>query len=626
MRNRYIFVADILAVAVAASAAFVLRFDLRSFIQRPEFVVFLVAALLIKPALFYALRLYTRDWRYVSIPDLRVVIVAGLASSIAMAVFVGAAFLTQLPGGFSRAVLFIDGLLTMAALGGIRVSIRVLYESRSTARYGTKSGASEGGASDKRVLVVGAGDAGAIVVREMQRNPHLGMTPVGFLDDDPAKQGLRIYDVPVLGNTESIGQLVRTQPIDEVVIAMPTASGQAIRAVAERCQASGIRSRIIPGVFELLDGLVNVSRLRHVEISDLLRRRQVTGRADSSNFVTGRTVLVTGAGGSIGFELCRQVAHARPARLVMLGHGENSLFEAHARLSGAFPGVALRIVVADIRNRARIDQVFTHFRPDVVFHAAAHKHVHLMEENFVEAITNNITGTQNLVDAAYSANTERFVAISTDKAVSPRGIMGASKRMAGMIVSEVGRRTGRAFVVVRFGNVLGSRGSVVPFFERQIAGGGPVTITHPDMKRFFMTIAEAVHLVLEAGGMGKGGELFVLKMGEPVRIADLATDLIRLSGYTTQQIPIVITGARAGEKLEERLWEEDAVIEPTGHADILKVTEGDACEGATLRSALQAIERAAEAGDRLTAEAVLCEWIPTFAPASALVDVLPSRS
>jgi FlaA1/EpsC-like NDP-sugar epimerase len=300
---------------------------------------------------------------------------------------------------------------------------------------------------------------------------------------------------------------------------------------------------------------------------------------------------------------------------VMLGHGENSLFDAHAQIREQFPGVPLHIVVADIRDRARIERIFRQYEPDVVFHAAAHKHVHLMEEHFEEAISNNVVGTQNIVDAALATKTQRFVAISTDKAVSPSGIMGASKRMAGIIVRHAARESGRKFMVVRFGNVLGSRGSVVPFFKRQIERGGPVTITHRDMKRFFMTIPEAVHLVLEAGGLGNGGELFVLNMGKPVRIMDLAEDLIRLSGFTTDQIPITTTGVRPGEKLEEQLWETDAVAEPTAHPDILRVREPERSNGGDLRQAVEAMGLAAETSDRFGVEAVLCEWIPTFSPA-----------
>ena len=607
MRNRYVFLADLVAIGTALLGAFVLRFDWRFLQYRPEFPVFLAAAFLIKPAVFYGFGLYRRYWRYATVRDLNAVVFATGAGAVAMSLFIAVAISLGLIQEFSRAVLVIDTLLTLLVVGGFRMSVRVVHEPRLRP-FGQHQ--AEGA---KRVLVVGAGDAGALVVREMQRNPQLGMEAVAFLDDDPVKLRKRIYEVPVLGNPHSLGRIVRIHRIDEVIIAMPTASGAAVRKVVEACQTIGLPSQTIPGVFELLDGQMSVSRLRHVEIADLLRRRQVEGSVDSSNYATGQTVLVTGAGGSIGSELCRQVTHVRPARLVMLGHGENSLFDTHAALHNAYPDVLLDVVVADIRDRLRIERIFQQFTPDIVFHAAAHKHVPLMEENFEDAISNNVVGTSILVEAALLSGARRFVAISTDKAVSPRGVMGASKRMASLIVRDAARRSGRSFAVVRFGNVLGSRGSVVPYFKAQIERGGPVTITHPEMKRFFMTISEAVHLVLEAGGMGKGGELFVLNMGEPVRIVDLAEDLIRLSGFTTDQVPIITTGIRPGEKLEEALWEDDARVEPTANPDILRVTEPMTPAG-DVRAAAKELEHAAQEGDRLQIEATLCDWIPTFTP------------
>ena len=620
MRNRYVFLGDLVAVAAAAFGAFVVRFDLLFFQHRQEFPVFLAAALVIKPAIFYGFGMYRRYWRYASVRDLTAVVFAGVAAAVGMLLFVGLALVFGLIEAFPRAVLVIDSLLMLLAAVAIRMSIRVIHEPRARNGrwpFGQKQDAVGVG---KRVLIVGAGDAGTMVVREMQRNLQLEMEAVAFVDDDPAKLGKRIYEVPVLGNTKSLGRVVRTDRIDEVIIAMPTAPGAAVRKVVETCQALGLRSQTMPGVFELLDGKVSVSRLRHVEIVDLLRRRQVTGRGESADYIAGQTVLVTGAGGSIGSELCRQVAYARPARLVVLGHGENSLFDTHARLKDAYPDVPLQIVIADIRDRRRIERIFNQFSPDIVFHAAAHKHVHLMEENYEEAISNNVTGTEVLVGAALQAKTKRFVAISTDKAVSPSGIMGASKRMASLIVRDAARRNARAFMVVRFGNVLGSRGSVVPVFKAQIERGGPITITRPEMKRFFMTISEAVYLVLRAGGMGTGGELFVLNMGEPVRILDLANDLIRLSGFTTDEIPIVTTGRRPGEKLEEVLWEDDATVEPTAHADILRVTEVQPQVG-DLRAATKALEQAAHESDRVRVEAILCDWIQTFTPS---FSALPS--
>jgi FlaA1/EpsC-like NDP-sugar epimerase len=395
---------------------------------------------------------------------------------------------------------------------------------------------------------------------------------------------------------------------------MPTAPGSMLRAVADACREHGIASKTIPGVFELLHGRVEISRLRQVDISDLLRRSPVSAPLDADSYVSGRVILVTGAGGSIGSELCRQVAAARPARIVLVGHGENSLFDAQNDLREAHPELPIDAVIADVRNRPRLDSVFRRFRPSVVFHAAAHKHVPLLEDNVEEAITNNIRGTQNVVDAALAAGVTRLVMISTDKAASPVNVMGASKRLAEMCVRDAAARHGVSYVVVRFGNVLGSRGSVVPFFKRQIARGGPITVTHPDMTRFFMTIPEAVHLVLQAGGMGRGGELYVLDMGQPVRIVDLAKDLITLSGLTEDDIPIVFSGIRPGEKLDERLWEEGSEISQTGLEGILRVVEPTTGAMGQIDRMVESLTGACAGGDRLEIEAELARWIPTYVP------------
>jgi FlaA1/EpsC-like NDP-sugar epimerase len=421
-----------------------------------------------------------------------------------------------------------------------------------------------------------------------------------------------IYGLPVFGALDSLADVVRENAVDEVTIAMPSVPGRVVRGIAEQCRAIGIQSRTMPGMYELLDGNVSVNRLRRVDIVDLLRRSEVEWRIGAGDYVTGRTVLVTGAGGSIGLELCRQIAHRSPSLLVLLGHGENSLFEAHAQIRSAFPGIAVRIVIADIRDRSRIADVFRRLRPQIVFHAAAHKHVPLMEENPEEAISNNVLGTRSVVQAAVDAETKRFVLISTDKAVTPSSMMGAAKRLAEEIVIDAARRFDRPFAVVRFGNVLGSRGSVVPIFKQQIEDGGPITITHPEMRRYFMTIPEAVHLVLEAGGLGKGGELFVLRMGEPVRIVDLAQELVRLSGLSADEIPIVFTGTRPGEKIEERMWEQGAEISDTAHPDVLQVREGPIAAGGTLDAIVDALEDAVRRADVSRIHALVAQAIPSF--------------
>jgi FlaA1/EpsC-like NDP-sugar epimerase len=368
----------------------------------------------------------------------------------------------------------------------------------------------------------------------------------------------------------------------------------------------------MPGIYELLGGKVSVSRLREVEISDLLRREpaaiddEAVGRT-----LAGKRILVTGAGGSIGLELCRQITRWRPGELALLGHGENSIFEALLELEDSYGDLPMHAVIADIRDQPRIQSVFDRFRPDVVFHAAAHKHVPLMEVNVEEAVSNNILGTQTVVEAALAHGTERLVLISTDKAVQPFNIMGATKRVAELIVRDAARRSGRPYASVRFGNVLGSRGSIVPLFKRQIAQGGPVTITHPDMMRYFMTIPEAVHLVLQAAGMGEGGEVFVLRMGEQVSVLELAEDLIRLSGLQPgRDIEIVFTGARAGEKLSESLWDEGMSYDPTSHPDIVRVEDEIPLQGESLAATVDELVRLSREGDVAAIVGLLGERVP----------------
>lgn len=590
MRNRYILLADALLVTLCATGAFALRLDWLVSQYREGLVLYVVAALFTKPLIFYAFGLYRRYWRYASIDDLLAVLLAVSASALAMALLVTAGMMSGAVPWFPRSVLGIDWLLTLFGAAGARLSVRLIAEARSR-----PSGSPD---SLRRVAVVGAGEAGAMVARELQRNPQLGIEAVGFLDDASVKWGKRIQGVPVLGGTDKLEEAVTSFGLDEVIIAMPSAPGSAVRAVVESCRRVGVASRTLPGVFELIDGQVSVSRLREIQITDLLRRTPAACSPAGPAYLAGRTVLITGAGGSIGSELCRQVARAGPATLVLLGHGENSIFEISGQLRQALPRVSLACVVADIRDQRRLDAVFDRFRPDVVFHAAAHKHVPLMEENPEEAVTNNILGTYNVVTAAGRVGARRLVMISSDKAVEPSSVMGASKRVAEAVVRDAARRFGHAFVTVRFGNVLGSRGSVVPLFKRQIEQGGPITITHPEMTRFFMTIPEAVHLVLEAGGLGDGGELFVLNMGQPLRIVDLAEDMIRLSGMDPGEIRIVYTGLRPGEKLEEQLWEADSQVAPTKNGDVLRVTEPNGDPSLSLDHQLQWLRAAAESGSR----------------------------
>jgi FlaA1/EpsC-like NDP-sugar epimerase len=416
----------------------------------------------------------------------------------------------------------------------------------------------------------------------------------------------------VAGTLSQLASVVERTRAQEVIIAIPTAPGPIVRRVIDICRLQGIPFRTMPGIYELLGGKVSVNRLREVDISDLLRREPASIDDEAvGRTLAGKRVLVTGAGGSIGLELCRQVSRWKPAELILLGHGENSIFEGLLELQEGNGGLPLHPVIADVRDPNRMRSIFEAYRPDVVFHAAAHKHVPLMEMNPEEAVTNNVLGTRTVVEAALASGTERLVLISTDKAVQPYSIMGATKRIAELIVRDAALRSGRAFASVRFGNVLGSRGSIVPLFKRQIARGGPVTVTHPDMRRFFMTIPEAVHLVLQASSMGQGGEVFVLRMGEQVLIVDLAEDLIRLSGLEPgRDIEIIYTGARAGEKLSESLWDEEGSYRPTAHPDIVSVDEDVDLAGESLDAMVGELIRLARENDTGAILGLLSERVP----------------
>ena len=567
IRNRYILIGDLALIVVSVIGALVLRFELGSlFFAYLPFAYWMIAvALVFKPIVYYFFGLYRRMWMYASGEELKLIVIAVSTASVIVALLMLLLFTRGFLPGYLRSVLVIDWLLSLAMVGGLRFTFRFLAETRR--RFGEMQAGRV-----KRVLIVGAGDAGALVVKELQKNPQLNLIPVGFLDDNPTKQKQQIHGVPVVGTINEMTRWLEKLRVDEVIIAIPSAPGRVVRMVADVARLKGIPFRTMPGIYELLGGRVSVSRLREVDITDLLRRQPTRIKEEwIGEVLADKVILVTGAGGSIGRELCRQIARYNPAELIMLGHGENSIFEGLLELKDHFPSLMIRPVIADVRDRMRLNQVFSQFHPQIVFHAAAHKHVSLMEVNVEEAVTNNILGTKNLVELAVEHRVERLVMISSDKAVRPANVMGATKRIAEMLVIDAALRTGMAFSVVRFGNVLGSRGSVVPIFKQQIARGGPITITHPDMKRYFMTIPEAVYLVLQAAGMSKGAETFVLNMGQQVRILDLAEDLIRLSGLEPgKDIEIVFTGVRPGEKLSEDLWDEGFQFLATEHPDIFR--------------------------------------------------------
>ncbi len=608
IRNRYILLGDLLLIIISVLASYALRLELGPlfYFYFPSAPFMVVVGLLIKPMVYYLFGLYRRLWAYASTQELKLIIAGVTTASIIVSLVMLALWQIGAFPRFSRSILAIDWLLSLAFAGGLRFVFRLLAESRNGSRNNHSYG------QVKQVLIIGAGDAGALVVRELQKNPQVAMHPMGFLDDDTGKLKHQIYGVPVIGQLSDLAHILDVHNVDEVVIAIPTAPGRVIRLAADICRLKGVPFRTMPGIYELLGGRVSVSRLREVDIADLLRREPARINEELIGAsLNSKVVLVTGAGGSIGRELCRQIARWGPAELLLLGHGENSIFETMLELQESFPSLPLRPLIADVRDLPRLKWIFYTHRPQVVFHAAAHKHVSLMELNVEEAVTNNILGTRNVVNLSLEHNVERMVMISTDKAIRPANIMGATKRIAEMLVLDAANRSGRAFSVVRFGNVLGSRGSVVPLFKRQIARGGPVTITHPDMRRYFMTIPEAVHLVLQASSMGKGAETFVLNMGQQVRILDLAEDLIRLSGLEPgRDIEIVFTGIRPGEKLSEDLWDEGYSFIKTLHPDIFRLHHQDILVGEDLYKSIDELILLAQEGDASSVITLLDEFIP----------------
>lgn len=427
----------------------------------------------------------------------------------------------------------------------------------------------------KPVLIIGAGVAGGIVAEVLGKSQNREFEPVGFVDDDLEKQKQVLHGFPVLGTRKNIPALVNRHKVKEIIIAIPSASGQVVGQIIEICHQSKARLKILPGFYDLITGKIKASNIRDIEVDDLLGRKPVSLDVEQiAGYLTNHEVLVTGAGGSIGSELSRQVAKFSPKKLILLGRGESSIYEIELNLKEEFPNLQLQSEIGDIRDQARMDQIFDRHKPKVVFHAAAHKHVPFMEQCPYEAVKNNIIGTKNVAESAYRAGTGTFVLISTDKAVKPTSIMGATKRVAEMVIQSMNRRKGTRFVAVRFGNVLGSRGSVIPLFKRQIARGGPLTITHPNMVRYFMTTVEAAQLVIQAGAQARGGEIFILDMGQPVKILELAKNLIRLSGFEPEtDISIRFTGIRPGEKLVEQLVGEEEGNLPTKHDRIRAVSE-----------------------------------------------------
>lgn len=543
-RMTYLAIADSLIVLFSIYIGY---FILHPYINVLTNEMLLISAITIQIAHhFFAWRfgLYRKAWSYASIGELK-----SIFQAVTLTIGVVAAVQFVLTQDIYLRALALTWMIHILMLGGSRLSWRLF---RDTLNHREDKEA-------KRTMIVGAGQAGSMIVRQVLQNPESGMKPVLFVDDDAMKQGLEIFGVKVVGGTNQIPDFVKDNHIEKIVIAMPSMGKQQMADLMKLCIETGIQTQTIPRIEDLMTGKVSVNDMQDVRIEDLLGRDEVQLNLKAiADKLTGKTILVTGAGGSIGSEICRQVSEFRPRRLILLGHGESSIYnidmELRQKVSSAIEIVP---IIADVQDRMRIFDIVSTYKPDVMYHAAAHKHVPLMEANPMEAVKNNIFGTKNVAEAADTFGVPYFVMVSTDKAVNPPNIMGATKRFAEMIVQNLAKDSTTKFAAVRFGNVLGSRGSVVPLFKKQIAMGGPVTITDPEMTRYFMTIPEASRLVLQAGTLAAGGEVFVLDMGEPVKIVDLARNLIKLSGYSEGEIGIEYSGIRPGEKLFEELLNEN---------------------------------------------------------------------
>ncbi|MDL5057067.1 polysaccharide biosynthesis protein [Geitlerinema calcuttense] len=625
LRNRHFLLIDSAIFLITPFLALFLRLDgaIDLSVYQSGLLEVSLVFLVLKLGVLHAFGFYRRCWKYAGIEELQQMAIATIAAILLQSLaFTGLqqSLLQNLP----RSLPLLDGILSFLLVAGFHFSIptadRLAHRSRAFFRR-------------DRVLIVGAGSAGVALVKEMQRNPSLGLRPVAFIDDNPAKLNLRIRHLPVVGDRHSIPEVVRSLHIRKAIIAMPTVQGSVIREILDICQKAGVQTSTLPGIHEILNGRVSLGKVREVQIEDLLRREPIQMDTQQvSELIQGKRIMITGAGGSIGSELCRQLLKFSPSELVLIGHGENSVFNIQQELEkvAGNPNAQniprISTFIADIRFLSRLESAFDQFRPNIIFHAAAHKHVPLMEANSPEAITNNVQGTKNLLDLSLRYGVDNFVMISTDKAVNPTNIMGASKRVAEMLVLQAARKSKKRYVAVRFGNVLGSRGSVIPTFKRQIAEGGPVTVTHPEVCRYFMTIPEAVQLVLQAGAIGQGGEVFMLDMGNPVKIVDLAEELIRLSGYEVgKTMEVVFTGLRPGEKLFEELFLPGEQYDATQHEKLLIVTNATRIVPEKLDSIVEALCRAALRNEPNEIIFLLEQVVPGFKPQYNLAPVEVNR-
>jgi len=604
-RSALVFLHDVVAAMLAWAAAFWLRFNLDI---PPFFEGVLLASLpwiaAVHAAVFWAMGLYRALWRFASLPDLRRILISVGIAALAVPALLN---VLRLAANVPRTAYLLAPVLLVLVMGGSRLAYRAWKEGRVAPLIGKPQ--------STPVLVLGAGDAAAALLKDLATSREWRV--VGVLDDEAAKHGGAIHGVKILGPIDRVGELARRLEVAQAIIAMPGASHQARKRAADICVDARLEVMTVPALADIVAGRVSVSSLRHVELDDLLGRDPVElDLPGLQAFVGGKTVLITGAGGSIGAELCRQIASFRPARLVLFDLSEFALYTIEQEFRDRKAGFELVAAIGDAKNADRVREVMRRWRPQVVFHAAAYKHVPLMEDgNAFEAVKNNVLGTLAVARAAIEVGADKFVLVSTDKAVNPTNVMGASKRLAELVCQALANTGGTQLVIVRFGNVLGSTGSVVPRFRAQVARGGPVTVTHPEIRRYFMSIPEAAQLVLQAGLMGKAGEIFVLDMGEPVRIADLARELIRLSGFAENEIEIVYTGLRPGEKLYEELLADSETTLPTPHPK-LRIAKASSHES---RALVEDVERwlgTPSDPDPAAVRTRLREWVPEYAPAA----------
>lgn len=553
-------VVDIILIFFAFSASFLLRFDFRVPPDMREIYIYgLYVVLIVKPIVFATSGLYRSLWRYASLQD-AIEIFKAVTISSAFSAF--AILFIRHFAPYPRSIFILDWFILFFMISASRLVWRIVRETDIISR----------GRKGKRTLIIGAGETGSNLLKEIRRQPDSPYDVIGFVDNDVNKRGMRLHGVPILGEIRHLKAFIRTNKVEDVIIAMPAAHGKLMRSIVDSCEKAKVRFKTLPSIGDLIEGNVSVSQIKDVDIEDLLGRAPVTlDEISIRSYLTGKKVLVSGAAGSIGSEICRQIARYTPESMIVLDSAETPLFYVERELSLKYRDLRLIPLIGDVRDSDRIESIFREYTPDVVFHAAAYKHVPMMEYNPVEAITNNVQGTKNIADASDRFHVDNFVMISTDKAVNPANIMGASKRIAEIYVQALSTESKTKYTTVRFGNVLDSNGSVIPLFKEQIKSGGPVTVTDPNVIRYFMTIPEASQLVLQAGCIGNGGEIFVLEMGEPVRIVELAEELIRLSGFVPHEdIEIAFIGLRPGEKLFEELLVEGEGIKPTRH-DKIKV-------------------------------------------------------